>query len=130
MPAVKTKPKMKKPVVRIAKPVNRVVTTSPAKLKAALPKRPKCRTDGKTIVLDDEDGKPRKIKFVCTNPGRSRGLCVNHYNMLCRLVRRGDTTWEEQEKRGLVLPAGKHVVRSEGALLFLSSKKKTAKKKK
>lgn len=116
MKAVKERSKKK---LRVAKPVNRVVETSPEKLKKALPKRPTCRVNGKKH--------PTGGVFTCDKEGRSRGLCVNHYNMLCRLVRRKETTWKEQEKRGLALPAGQRVA-SEGAMLFLGGKKTKHKK--
>lgn len=128
MKAVKGRRK-KKVAVRVAKPVNRVVTTSPEKLKGALPKRDKCLMDGERLCLVNGRKHPEGGNFVCDKAGRSRGLCVNHYNMLCRLVRRKETTWKAQEKKGLAYPAGRRVA-SEGTMLFLDKGGKRKKKNK
>lgn len=95
---------------------------SSEELKASLPKRPLCRVN---------DWKPTKErpKIECPKEGRSRGLCVNHYNMICRLVRLEETTWEEQEALGNVLPAGRNHF-SEGRALFLPPDKVSEKKSK
>lgn len=84
---------------------------TPEELKRALPKRPKC------LVSQREDG-------FCDRDGRSRGLCVNHYNQVCRLVRLGQTTWDEQERLGHVLVPNKGRIPSEGTTLFLATKKR------
>jgi hypothetical protein len=36
--------------------------------------------------------------------GRIRGLTKAEYLVLSRMVRRGETTWEELERRGIALP--------------------------
>lgn len=39
----------------------------------------------------------------CARPVGSRGLCRNHYVTLARLVKGGETTWEDQIKAGRCL---------------------------
>jgi len=36
--------------------------------------------------------------------GGSRGLCINHYAVLQAKVKRGRTTWDELEQKGLTNP--------------------------
>lgn len=35
--------------------------------------------------------------------GGARGCCMNHYSCYHNMVKRGKTTWEELESKGLVL---------------------------
>jgi hypothetical protein len=111
------KRKKKVEVRRIAQPVKRVVTTSPSKLKAQLPKRPRCQVDGKKRL----DGQG---KFKCSKEGRARGVCVNHYNMMSRLDRKGLVPWRRLEKLGLCLPAGAMREQNSEASGFLGGKRK------
>lgn len=42
----------------------------------------------------------------CRRPSlrRQRGVCIPCYAVLFRMVRRGETTWAELERRGLCVP--------------------------
>lgn len=39
----------------------------------------------------------------CTNRKHQRGICQAHYAALKRLIKKGLTTWVEQEKKGVIL---------------------------
>jgi hypothetical protein len=39
--------------------------------------------------------------------GRIRGLTRAQYLTLARMVKRGETSWEELERKGIALPAGR-----------------------
>lgn len=40
-------------------------------------------------------------------PGRRRGVTPAQYHALFRMVRAGETTWDELERRGIVLPSAR-----------------------
>ena len=42
----------------------------------------------------------------CTNKGKCRGLCGNHYGAAHRLVAMDNTTWAALEKKGKCLRRG------------------------
>jgi len=46
----------------------------------------------------------------CGKPARNRGVCKATYAMARRMVRAGKTTWQELERRGVVLQSrqGQH----------------------
>ena len=41
---------------------------------------------------------------TCEREVYSRGLCISHYNTVCRLISEGRSTWLELEKLGKALP--------------------------
>lgn len=41
----------------------------------------------------------------CEKEARSHGVCRTHYKMLLKMVRQGDTTWQELEANGITTPA-------------------------
>lgn len=55
----------------------------------------------KRIAAPKIEAKPQRL------PGRTRGVTRNQYLVLRRMVKAGETTWAELERRGIVLPAGK-----------------------
>lgn len=50
-------------------------------------------------------GEPTCLINWCRRPMELRGLCAGHYVHIGRLVRAGDTTWAELERRHKVLPS-------------------------
>ena len=47
---------------------------------------------------------PRRSDAPTAGPGRIRGLTRARYLILSRMVRAGEATWPELEKRGLAFP--------------------------
>lgn len=41
----------------------------------------------------------------CEKHAVSHGTCRTHYKMLLKMVRKGDTTWQELESKGITTPA-------------------------
>jgi|694.fasta_scaffold00471_7 hypothetical protein len=65
--------------------------------------------------------KPKCLVPGCKNKAFSRGLCRFDYMSAWALVKAGDTTWEELEKAGKVLPKSGNL-RRERARDFLLAK--------
>lgn len=63
-------------------------------------------TNEKRGVCKSHDIRPDCIRESCGRDvyGGGRGLCMSHFSYTSSQVKKGKTTWEDLEKKGLALP--------------------------